>query len=110
MPAYEFKNQTSNAIGTTAVDIYTVPSAKKSILIGCSVTNTTGASLPIEVKLIKADNTEIHLSVSEQVKGGTTRDFLSGKKLVMTAGEKINVKSKVASSLDAVISILEDVD
>ena len=110
MAAYNFKNATSDAIGTTGADVYTVPSSKKSILIGCAVSNITGASLPVEVKLIKADNTVIHLALSTRVKGGTTQDFLSGKKLVLQAGEKINVSSKVDNSLDCVGSVLEDVD
>ena len=110
MAAYTFINQTANAVGTTPVDVYTVPATQKSIVIGCMVTNTTGATLPAEVKLVKAYNTEIHLSVSERIKGGTTTDFLQGKKLVMTAGEKINITSKAASSFDCVLSILEDVD
>jgi hypothetical protein len=79
-------------------------------VIGCSISNITGASLPVEVKLIQADNTEIHIAKGARVLGGTTEDFLSGKKLVLQAGEKINVVSKTASSLDCVISVLEDVD
>ena len=110
MAAYQFKNATGDSIGTAGLDIYTVPSGLKSIVIGCTVTNITGASLPVEVKLIKADNTVIHISKSERVLGGTTHDFLSGKKLVLDAGEKINVASKTANSLDCVVSVLEDVD
>ena len=110
MAAYQFKNATANNIGTTAVDVYTVPASLKSIVIGCSISNITGASLPVEVKLIQADNTEIHIAKGARVLGGTTEDFLSSKKLVLQAGEKINVVSKTASSLDCVISVLEDVD
>ena len=110
MASYQFKNATADSIGTTPVDIYTVPSPKKSIMIGCSVSNTKGASLPVDVRLIKADSSVITLASAKRVDGGTTHDFLSGKKLVMQSGEKVQVVSKTANSLDCVVSVLEDVD
>ena len=67
MAAYNFKNATSDAIGTTGADVYTVPSSKKSILIGCAVSNLTGASLPVEVKLKKAHNSVILLALSSRL-------------------------------------------
>jgi hypothetical protein len=110
MASYNFKNATANDVGTTPADVYTVPASKKSIMIGCSVTNITGATLPVELSLVKADSTIIHLSRAHRIEGGTTHDFLSGKKLVMQAGEKVQLVSKIASSLDCVVSVLEDVD
>ena len=110
MPAYQFKNATANAVGTAGAEVYTVPAAKKSIMIGCSVSNVTGGTLPAEVQLIKADNSVIHLSTSTRITGGTTLDLFQGKKLVLDSGEKIKVLSKVNSSLDVVVSVLEDVD
>lgn len=110
MAAYQFINGTATDIGTTPVDVYTVPSSKKSIMIGCSVSNITGAALPIDVRLIKSDDTEVSLAKAVRVEGGTTTDIMSGKKLVMQSGEKVQVVSKLDSSLDCVVSILEDVD
>jgi hypothetical protein len=110
MAAYQFINATATDIGTTAVDIYTVPSNQKSIMIGCSVSNITGAALPIDVRLVKPDTTEVSLAKAVRVDGGTTTDIMSGKKLVMQSGEKIQVVSKLDDSLDCVVSILEDVD
>tara|TARA_B100000424_G_C22771778_1_gene415515 strand:+ start:393 stop:725 length:333 start_codon:yes stop_codon:yes gene_type:complete len=110
MPAYQFKNATSNAVGISGAEVYTVPAAKKSIMIGCSVSNVTGGALPVEVQLIKADSTIIHLSTSTKLPGGTTLDLFQGKKLVLDTGEKIKVLSKVDSSFDVIVSVLEDVD
>ena len=52
MASYNFKNATANDVGTTPSDVYTVPASKKSIMIGCSVTNITGAALPVELSLV----------------------------------------------------------
>ena len=62
MATYQFTNNTVNNVGTMAVDVYTVPSSKKSIMIGCSVSNITGASLPVDLSLVKSDSTVIHLA------------------------------------------------
>ena len=110
MATYQFKNETHDSIGTAGTEVYTVPATQKSIVIGCQVANITGASLPVEIQLVKTNNDIIHISKASRVLGGTTEDFLSGKKLVMQAGEKLTVKSKVDSSFDCVVSILEDVD
>jgi len=110
MAAYQFINAAQSDVGTTPVDIYTVPANKKSIMIGCSVANTTGATLPVDVRLIKADATSVSLAKAVRVDGGTTTDIMSGKKLVMQTGEKIQIVSKLDNSFDCVVSILEDVD
>jgi hypothetical protein len=110
MALYQFKNAVATEIGTSGAVVYTVPANKKSILIGCSVSNTTGSILPVEVSVIKADSTVVHLAKDARIEGGMSADFLSGKKLVLQAGEKIKVVSKLVNSLDCIVSVLEDVD
>jgi hypothetical protein len=110
MALYQFKNAVASEIGTTGSDVYTVPADKKSILIGCSVANITGSILPVEVSVVKSDLSVIYLARSARIEGGMSADFLSGKKLVLQAGEKLRVVSKLDDSLDCVVSVLEDVD
>lgn len=110
MALYQFKNAVASEIGTTGSDVYTVPLNKKSILIGCTVANTTGSTLPVEVAVIKADSSVVYLAKAARIEGGMSADFLSGKKLVLQANEKIRVISKLDDSLDCIVSILEDVD
>lgn len=110
MALYQFKNAVATEIGTSGAEVYTVPAGKKSILIGCSVSNITGSILPVEVSVIKADLTVVYLARDARIEGGMSADFLSGKKLVLQAGEKLKVKSRIAESLDCIVSVLEDVD
>lgn len=110
MALYQFKNAVASAVGTTSTVVYTAPTGKKTIAIGCNVTNTTGAALPVEVKVLKVDGTAIYLAKAHRIDGGLGVDFLQGRKLVLTAGETLNVASAAASSLDCVVSVLEDVD
>lgn len=108
MPAYRFNNATAAGIGTSDVDVYSASS--KSILIGLSVTNVTRAALPVDVSVVKANGTTLKLAVGSRIDGGASVDVLAGRKLVLMAQEKVRVKSRATSSLDCVVSILEDVD
>jgi hypothetical protein len=110
MATYSFINAVANSVGTGGQDVYTVPAGKKSVILGCAVTNTTGSLLPVQVRIIKADDTVLDLSVSETILGGAMRDFLSEKKLVMQSLDRLRIISAVDNSLDCVISIMEDVD
>lgn len=110
MATYQFKNSTSTGIGTTATAVYTTPAARKSIAIGCVVTNTTGSALPVTLTLVKSDNSVVQLAKNARIDGGQSVDFLSGKKLVIQANESLRLKSPIATSLDCLVSVLEDVD
>lgn len=108
--ANTFKSYKTKNIGTAGAYVYTVPALTKSIVIGFNVANITGSSLPVEINLIKADATVVQLVGALRIDGGVTNDFLSGKKLVMEANEKLQVISPVNSSFDCVVSVLEGVD
>lgn len=110
MATYQFKNSTNSGIGTSATAVYTAPVGKKSIAIGCVVTNTTGAALPVTLTLVKADQSVLQLAKNARIDGGQSVDFLSGKKLVIQATESLQLNSPIASSLDCLVSVLEDVD
>jgi len=108
--ANTFKNYTTKNIGTGGSDVYTVPALTKSIVIGFNLSNITGSSLPVEINLVKADTSVVQLVGALRIDGGLTNDFLSGKKLVMDAGEKLQVIAPINSSFDCVVSVLEGVD
>jgi hypothetical protein len=110
MATYQFKNATQTAVGTTTTAVYTTPAGKKTIAIGCVVTNTTKTGLPVTVSLIKADDSEVLLAQDSRLLGGQSTDFLSGKKVVLVAGERITLRSAAPSSVDCLVSVLEDVD
>jgi hypothetical protein len=110
MATYQFKNATQTAVGTTRTAVYTTPAGLKAIAIGCVVTNITKSGLPITVSLIKANNSEVLLAQDSRLLGGQSVDFLSGKKIVLASGEQITLKSATPSSVDCLVSVLEDVD
>ena len=108
--ANTFKNQTTKNIGTAGSYVYTVPAATKSIVIGLNLSNITGSGLPVEINLVKADSSVVQIIGALRIDGGVTNDFISGKKLVMDANERLQVISPVNSSFDCIVSVLEGVD
>ncbi|MGA0983318.1 hypothetical protein [Vulcanococcus sp.] len=108
MAAYRFNNATATGVGTAGTDVYSA--SAKCILIGLSITNITRAALPVEVEVVKANGSTVHLTTSGRIAGGVSVDVLSGRKLVLMSQEKVRITSKVDNAFDCVASILEDVD
>jgi len=97
--ANDFKRYTkanvTTSTGTSADAVYTVPStgsvAMETVVIGIYLSNTEDATVP----------------------AGSTLEVISGGKLVVqgngTANDIIKVSCSTATSLDATVSVLEDV-
>jgi len=99
--ANTFKNYTSASIGTSAATVYTVPASTTSVIIGLNLANR--AASPVEV--------DVQLGSTYIVKGapipiGSALSVLDGKIIAETT-ETIVVTSNTASSVDAIVSVLE---
>ena len=108
--ANTFKNALARNIGTSAVSIYTAPSAKNSICIELDVCNTTASGVTCDVYITKnTDSLNYYLIKSTPVPVGGSLQVIAGQKIVLSNGDILKVVSSVASSLDVVGAILEDV-
>jgi hypothetical protein len=108
--ANTFKNALARNIGTSAVSIYTAPSGKNSICIELDVCNTTASGVTCDVYITKnTDSLNYYLVKSTPVPVGGSLQVVAGQKIVLTNGDILKVISSVASSLDVVGAILEDV-
>lgn len=107
--ANTFKNAFSASIGTSAVDVYTVPSATTSTIIGASVANIDSSAVNVDVTVTDTSGTiTAHLVKGAPVPVGGALVVIGGdQKVVLEATDKITVTSDTASSIDAVVSILE---
>lgn len=107
--ANTFKNAFSASIGTSAVDVYTVPSATTSTIIGASVANITASSVNVDVTVTDTSGTiTAHLVKGAPVPAGGALVIVGGdQKVVLEATDKLTVTSDTATSIDAVVSILE---
>jgi hypothetical protein len=99
--ANTFKNYVSSGIGTGATTVYTVPSATTSVVIGLNLANTTASQIAVDVQL---GSTYIVKGVP--IPAGSALSALDGK-IIAEATETISVTSDTASSVDVILSTLE---
>lgn len=107
--ANAFKRKLSRQIGTTPTTVggYTVGSATQVTVIGLSLANTTALDVTASVALNDGVN-DYYLVKDAPVPNGGALVLMGGdQKLVMQTGDSIIVTSSAATSVDAVLSILE---
>lgn len=99
--ANTFKNYTSSSVGTSATTVYTVPASTSSVLIGCNLANTTAAAVYVDVQVAG-----VYLVKGAPVPSGSALSVLDGK-IVGEAADTVVVTSDTASSIDVILSVLE---
>ena len=107
--ANTFTRKLSQNIGTTATAIgaYTVAANTTVVVVGLTVTNKTGSSITANV-FINDGAANTYVSASAPISSGSSLVAVGGdQKLVLITGDKVYVESSAASSIDAVLSILE---
>ena len=107
--ANTFKSYTKASIGTSTQDVYTVPGATTTVVIGFCLSNRTGASVTADVYIDKADVSadDVYIVKSILIPDGSLYDFNAGNKIILETGDKIQVTSNTASSVDVIVSVLE---
>ena len=121
--ANDFKRFTKPSVttstGTSADAVYTVPStgsvAMESIIIGIYLANsgTTGITTDVFLDAYNGASYDIYVVKNATVPAGSTLEVISGGKLVVqgdgVTNDAVRISSSTASSLDATVSVLEDV-
>ena len=90
--------------------LYTVPSSKTSVLIELDCCNTSNASQTVTAILSHGGSTDINIIKNVPIPAGSTLKVISGQKIVAEATDVVKVSCNTASSVDAILSILEDVN
>jgi len=109
----DFKNKTTQGVGTGFTDVYVCPgNIKSSVIFGMTIANVESSSIPITVEAriedlsattythIVAPDTPIEVGASLVPAGGI-------QKIVLEPGDKIQVACSDASGADVTISALE---
>ena len=121
--ANDFKRYTkanvTTSTGTSADAGYTVPSTgsveMESIIIGIYLSNTgsTGVTGSVFLDAFGSAADDIYVVKDATVPAGSTLEVISGGKLVVqgngVTNDALKVSCGTASSLDATVSVLEDV-
>jgi len=119
--ANDFKRYTKANCGTGAgasgETIYTVPSsgsAMETIVIGITLANTSTAGITGSVFIDNYDGSnDVYVVKNASIPAGSSLEVMAGNKLVLqgtgSANDILKVTASASSSLDATVSILEDV-
>ena len=113
------KTNVTTSTGTSASTVYTVPSAgsvaMETVVIGIYLSNTgsTGITTSVFIDAYNGTSYDIYVVKDATVPAGSTLEVISGGKLVVqgdgVTNDAIRVSSSTATSLDATVSVLEDV-
>jgi hypothetical protein len=108
--ANTFTRKLSRLVGVTATTVgaYTVPSATTTIVVGLSVTNVTASAITATVAILDVSAQTTNLVVNAPISAGSSLVIGGGdQKIVLITGDQLQVSSSAATSLDAVMSIME---
>ena len=105
--ANTFKSYTDADIGTSTADVYTVPATTVAVIIGCNLSNKTGDQVNASLIINKAVGDNGYLIRNIPIPNGSAFEFNAGNKIILETGDKIQVVSDTASSIDVIVSVLE---
>ena len=108
--ANTFTRKLSRGIGTSGIQVgsYTVGSATTTVIVGLTVTNTSGSAITANVYINDQSSANTYIVSSAPISSGSSLVPIGGdQKIVLITGDKIYVQSSAASSIDVVLSIME---
>ena len=105
--ANTFKLKTKANVGTATSDVYVVPSATTTVVIGVTLANTTGSSINVGIGINRGANDNVKLMKSVPIPQGSSFEFMSGNKVVLEATDTFTAESDVNNSLDVALTIME---
>lgn len=108
--ANTFTRKLSRGVGTSATNVgtYTVGASTSAVIVGLTVTNTSGSSITANVYINDVGAANTYIVANAPISSGASLIPVGGdQKIVLITGDKIFVQSSAASSIDAILSIME---
>lgn len=107
--ANTFKNASLVSVNHAALaTLYTCPSATTGIILGLALTNKTDNSVNATVQMTDASASTTPLLLNEvTIPANTTLEVFAGQKYVLETGDILKVQASVATSLDAVLGLMQ---
>lgn len=107
--ANTFTRKLSRNVGTslTAVGSYTVGASTTSVIIGLTLANVGSATIYADATVNDGTNDYYIVKSAPIPVGGSLVAVGTDQKIVLTTNDSIKVKSDTASSLDAILTVME---
>ena len=105
--ANTFKLKTKANVGVTTSNVYAVPSATTTVVIGVTLANTSGSSINVGVGITRASTDDVSLMKNVPIPQGSSFEFMGGNKVVLEATDTFTAESDVNNSLDVALTLME---
>lgn len=105
--ANTFKLKTKSSVGTTPQNVYVVPSATTTTIIGISLANISGTGINVSIGVDRPVGDNVKLLKDAPVPQGSTLEFMQGNKVVLETGDTLTCESDVNNSIDVSVTLME---
>lgn len=107
--ANNFISRTKSSVGAVTQTVYTTPASTTSVIIGFNLCNITASTITASVFVNKSNVAydDVYIVKDIEIPTGTLYDFNAGNKIILEDGDLIQVTSSASTSLDVILSILE---
>ena len=102
-----YKLKTKANVGITTQNVYVVPSATTTVVIGITLANTSGSGCLVGVGITRPSTDDVKLLKNAPIPQGSSLEFMSGNKVVLETADTITVDSDTNNSVDATLTIME---
>ena len=105
--ANTFKLKTKANVGVSTTNVYVVPSATTTVVIGVTLANTSGSSINVGVGVTRTSTDDVKLMKNVPIPQGSSFEFMAGNKVVLETTDTLTAESDVNNSLDVALTIME---
>jgi hypothetical protein len=102
-----FKNFFLKNANTTSQNAYVTGAGVQSTIIGMTIGNTTTSPITANVTIVSGGVSYFMLQSATISNGGALVPIGGDQKLVMEAGDYMQVQTSAANSADVIVSVLE---
>ena len=105
--ANTFKLKTKANVGVTTDNVYVVPAATTTVVIGVTLANVSGQSINVGIGITRASTDDVNIMKDIPLPQGSSIEFIQGNKVVLEATDSLTALSDLNNSLDVALTIME---
>ena len=105
--ANTFKLKTKANVGISTENIYVVPSATTTVVIGITLANISGSGAVVGVGITRPSADDVKVLKNVAIPQGSTLEFMQGNKVVLETADTLTINSSTSNSIDAALTIME---
>ena len=102
-----FKLKTKSSVGAATTNVYVVPSATTTTIIGIALANISGTGINVGIGITRTVGDNVKLLKNAPVPQGSTLEFMQGNKIVLEENDTLTVESDTNNSLDVSVTLME---